>query len=187
MQMNSMTHPLIGCPRHPLESWAVGLHSVLCWQCVHIILGTHIHSVSKFIIFQSLKIMLLCGFHWHSRYSIWISTFVLLHCVWFKGSSCGQQLPSVVRCHYHWLISSFINSTTHVHAYFCIFLLVLWCVTSTSEMALIGSVNHGFGTDAYLHYTLNDIMLQMTQVFIFTFVVQWRLVLLWKCWAFCEF
>ena len=30
-----------------------------------------------------MKIMLLCGFHWHSRYSIWISTFILLHCVWF--------------------------------------------------------------------------------------------------------
>ena len=52
-------------------------------------------------------------------------------------------------------------------------------MTSTSEMALIGSGNHGYGTDAYLHYTLNDIMLQMTQVFIFTFVVQWRLILLW--------
>ena len=36
-------------------------------------------------------------------------------------------------------------------------------------MALIGSVNHGYGTDEWLHYTLNDIMLQMTQVFIFTF------------------
>ena len=133
---------------------------------------------------QSLKIMLLCGFHWYSRYSIWISTFVLLHCMWFTWSSCGQQLPSVVRCHDNWLISSFINSTTHVHAYSCIFLLVLWNVTSTSEMTLIGSANDGYGTDACLHYTLN--MLQMTQVFIFTFVVQWRLVLLWKCWAFCE-
>ena len=143
-----------------------------------------IYNVSMII--QSLKIMLLCGFHWHSRYSIWISTFVLLHCMWFTGSSCGQQLPSVVRYHDNWLISSFINSTTHVHAYFCISLLVLWYVTSTREMALIGSVNHGYGTDECLHYTLNDIMLQMTQVFIFTFVVQWRLVLLWKCWAFCE-
>ena len=36
---------------------------------------------------------------------------------------------------------------------------------STSEMALIDSVNHGYGTDACLHYTLNDIMLQMTQVY----------------------
>ena len=32
-------------------------------------------------------------------------------------------------------------------------------------MALIDSVNHGYGTDACLHYTLNDIMLQMTQVY----------------------
>ena len=36
-------------------------------------------------------------------------------------------------------------------------------------MALISSVNPGHGTDACLHYTLNDIMLQMTQVFIFTY------------------
>ena len=106
--------------------------------------------------------------------------------MWFTGSSCGQQLPSVVICHDYWLISPFISSTTHVHAYFCIFLLVLWNVTSTSEMALIGSVNLGHGTDACLHYTLNDIMLQMTQVFICTFVVQWRPVLLWKWWAFCK-
>ena len=138
-----------------------------------------IYNISMII--QSLKIMLLCGFHWHSMYSIWISTFVLLHTVWITGSSCGQQLPSVVICHDNWLISSFINSTAHVHAYFYIFLLVLWNVTSTFEMALIGSVNSGYGTDACLHYTLNDIMLQMTQVFIFTFVVQLRLVLLWKC------
>ena len=44
-------------------------------------------------------------------------------------------------------------------------------------MALIDSDNHGYGTDVCLHYTLNDIMLQHTQVYIFTFVVQWRLVL----------
>ena len=73
------------------------------------------------MVIQSLKIMLLCGLHWHSRYSIWISTFVLLHCVWFTGSSCGQQLPSVVISHDNWLISSFINSAAHVHAYFYIF------------------------------------------------------------------
>ena len=72
-------------------------------------------------------------------------------------------ITSVVICHDHWLISTFISSTTHVHADFCIFLLVYWCVTSTSEMALISSVNPGHGTDACLHYTLNDIMLQMTQ------------------------
>ena len=138
------------------------------------------------MIIQSLKIILLCGFHWHSRYSILISTFVLLHCMWFTGSSCGKQLPSVVKCHDNWLISPLINSTTHVHAYLCIFLLVWDMWQSTREMALIDSANPSYGIDTCLHYTLNDIMIQMTQVFIFTFVVQWRLVLLWKCWAFCE-
>ena len=175
-----------------MSPWVLGSGPSFCTvlaMCAHhfrcpYTLCVKIYNISMII--QSLKIMLLCGFHRHSRYSIWISTFVLLHCVWFTGSSSGQQLPRVVICHDLWLISSFINSTTHVHAYFYIFLLVLWHVTSTSEMALIGSVNHGYGTDTCLHYTLNDIMPQMTQVFIFTFVVQWRLVLLWKCWAFCE-
>ena len=120
----------------------------------------------------------------------------LFYCitVWFTGSSCGQLVTKCVQvslvCSWvnrTWYTVTFINSTTHVHAYFYIFLLVLWNVTSTSEMALFGSVNLGHGTDTCLHYTLNDIMLQMTQVFIFTFVVQWRLVLLWKCWAFYEF
>ena len=125
MQMNSITHPLIGCPRCFLDSGpsfctvlAMYAHDFRCPYT----LCVKIYSISKII--QSLKIMLLCGFHWHSRYSIWISTFVLLHCVWFTGSSCGQQLPSVVKCHDNSLISTFISSTTHIHAYFCIFLLV---------------------------------------------------------------
>ena len=32
--------------------------------------------------------MLLCDFHWHSRYSIWISTFVLIDSVCFKAIVC---------------------------------------------------------------------------------------------------
>ena len=91
-----------------------------------------------------------------------------------------------VKWTWNWFTVSFMNSTVHVYAYFYIFLLLLWHVTSISEMVLFGSVNLGHGTDACLHYTLNDFMLQMTQVFIFTFVVQWRLVLLWKSWAFCK-
>ena len=34
-------------------------------------------------------------------------------------------------------------------------------------MVLIDSVNHGYGTDACIHYTWNDVVLQMTQVYIF--------------------
>ena len=43
-------------------------------------------------------------------------------------------------------------------------------MTSTSEMALIGSVNPGHGTAACLHYTWNDICVQMTQVYHFTVI-----------------
>ena len=39
-------------------------------------------------------------------------------------------------------------------------------MTSTSEMALIDSDNHGYGTDAWLHYMVNDIIPQKTQVYI---------------------
>ena len=49
-------------------------------------------------------------------------------------------------------------------------MLILLYVTSTSEMALIGSVNPGHGTDACLHHTWNDICVQMTQIYHFTIV-----------------
>ena len=39
-----------------------------------------------------MKKMLLCGFHWHSRYSIWISTFVLMHTV------LAQGVPLALKC-----------------------------------------------------------------------------------------
>ena len=42
--------------------------------------------------------MLLCGFHWHSRYSIWISTFVLLDSVCFRAIVCGSQEDPLVHC-----------------------------------------------------------------------------------------
>ena len=135
----------LAVPGTPLSPGQWDIHSVtVLAMCVHhfrcpYTLCVKIYNISMII--QSLKIMLLCGFHWHSRYSIWISTFVLFHCMWFTGSSCAQQLSSMVRCHDNWLISSFIDSTAHIHAYFCHILLVLWHVTSTSEMALIGSVN----------------------------------------------
>ena len=50
-----------------------------------------IYNISMII--QSLKIILLCGFHWHSRYSIWISTFVLLCAVWFTGVPVANSYP----------------------------------------------------------------------------------------------
>ena len=37
------------------------------------------------------RIMPICGFHWHFSYSIWISTFILLHTVYFKAIVCGSQ------------------------------------------------------------------------------------------------
>ena len=60
--------------------------------------------------------MLLCGFHWHSRYSIWISTFVLFDSVCFKAIVCElrdllwlqniQNVPDKLICHDNWSIAS---------------------------------------------------------------------------------
>ena len=61
------------------------------------------------------KIMLLCGFHWHSRYSIWISTFALLHCVWFSGSSCVHKLLYLILWHDKWFIASRLAWMPNVH------------------------------------------------------------------------
>ena len=62
---------------------------------------------------------------------------------------------------------NFPSTVQHTFAYFHV---ILWYVTSTSEMALICSVNPGHGTAACLHYTWNDICVQMTQVYHFTVV-----------------
>ena len=61
-----------------------------------------------------LRIMPVCGFHWHSRYSIWIPTFVLLHSVWFPGSSCVHKLLYLILCHDNWFIASRLACMPHV-------------------------------------------------------------------------
>ena len=82
---------------------------------------------------------------------------------------CGLQGVPVANNYPVWSYVMIINWYHHLltvqHMFMLIsayLSLVLCHVTSTSEMALIGSVNLGHGTDACLHYTLNDIMLQMT-------------------------
>ena len=86
-------------------------------MCAHP-LGIHMHFMPKSIhlIKPALqRIMPICGFHWHSRYSIWISTFVLLHCVWFPGSSCGHKLLCLIICHDNWFIASGIAWMPNVY------------------------------------------------------------------------
>ena len=61
------------------------------------------------------KIMLLYGFYWHFRYSMWISTSVLLHTVWFPGSSCGYKLLHLIICHGNWFIASRLAWMPYVH------------------------------------------------------------------------
>ena len=98
MQMNSTQIFLIGCSQRPPCSWGLGHHSVLCWQCVHTSLGIHIHYVFKLVILQAMKIMLICGLHWHSRYSIVDFYIVLMHfrvvyrdLLWPTSTKCGQD------------------------------------------------------------------------------------------------
>ena len=86
--------------------WVLGSGPSFCTvlaMCVHhfrhpLTLCVKIYSISMII--QSLKIMLLCGFHLYSRHSIWISTFVLLHlCVVYREF----LWPIITRCgHMSW-------------------------------------------------------------------------------------
>ena len=100
--------------------WFLGSgHSVdsVLAMCAHP-LGIHMHFMPKSIylfIPAWLRIMPICGFHWHSRYSIWISTFILLHCVWFPGSSCVHKLLYLILCHDNWFIASKLVCMAHVH------------------------------------------------------------------------
>ena len=100
MLMNSITNPLIGCFQGPIALRGLDHHSVMCWQCVHIFLGIHIHSVFKFITFQcdTTHIMLICGLHWHSRYSIVDFYIYFMHChvvyrefLWLICNYCVQN------------------------------------------------------------------------------------------------
>ena len=86
---------------HPRSFWLDGLSRPLDSLVLDIQLtfsdplGVHMHFMPKSIYFFKpalLRIMPVCDFHWHSKYSIWISTFVLLHCVWFPGISCDHKL-----------------------------------------------------------------------------------------------
>ena len=103
-----------------IPPWFLGSgHSVdsVLAMCAHP-LGVHMHFMPKSIYFFKpalLRIMPVCGFHWHSRYSIWISTFVLLHCMWFPGSSSDHKLLYLIICHDNWFIASRLACMPHVH------------------------------------------------------------------------
>ena len=79
----------------PVPPWFLGIGSsfwyVLAMCAYHIkhpyALSVKIYSIS--ITFDKQKIMLLCGFYWHSRYSIWICTFIVIKFVWLAAVLCG--------------------------------------------------------------------------------------------------
>ena len=67
--------PLFLGPGHSVDSVLAMCAHPLMFICILC------QNLYHLFITASLKIMLLCGLHWHSRYSIWISTFVLSHTV----------------------------------------------------------------------------------------------------------
>ena len=74
-----------------------------------------------------------------------------------------------------WFIVSLISFKKHHHAPFHVILLFLSHIPCTSELALIGWLNHGYDTNAHPYYIYRMIfVLQRTQVCIFISVVQWR-------------
>ena len=109
---------LIGCPIVP--PWFCGSgHSVdsasnVCTPFRHsYAFHAKIYNICSYQ--YDRKIMLLCGFHWNSRYSIWISIFVLLHCVWYPGSSCVHKLLYLILCYDNWFIASRLAWMPDIH------------------------------------------------------------------------
>ena len=107
MQMNSTQISLIGSSQRSSCSWGLGHYSVL-WltMCAHLFrhpytLCVQISNISMWN--NSMKIMLICGLHWHYRYSIVDFYIVLLHfCVvyrdllWPTSTKCVQTLLKLV-------------------------------------------------------------------------------------------
>ena len=54
--MNSINKLSDWLPIIPLDSWALGLPLMMCWQCVHTILGIHMYTELKFNIFEYFNI-----------------------------------------------------------------------------------------------------------------------------------
>ena len=97
-------------------------------MCAHLFrcpytLYVQIYNISMWC--NWMKIMLICGLHWHSRYSIVDFYIVLMHfrvvyrdLLWPTSTKCDQDSFILYNCWCNWFISSLCSSITHVHAYF---------------------------------------------------------------------
>ena len=104
MLMNSITNPLTGCSQHPSCSWGLGHHSTMCWQYVHTISDTYIHSVSKFIICCNISITKDNANMWsalafqvqYSGFLIFLMHFCVVYrdFLWPTSTKCGQNITS---------------------------------------------------------------------------------------------
>ena len=123
---------LIGWPIVP--PWFLGSgHSVdsVLAMCAHP-LGNHMHFMPKSMYFINpalQRIMPTCGFHWHSRYSIWISTFVLLHCMWIPREFLWPQ--TVIFNNISWkLVYCIKNSLNAKCSLYLLINFIFLCISS---------------------------------------------------------
>ena len=154
--------------------WVLGSGHSFCTvltMCAHhfrcpYALCVQIYNTS--VSYYTLKIMLLCGFHWHSRCSIWDFYIYFMH---FQVVYREFLYPISTKCdQIQWeMVDSNINQQYSTCS--CLFLHIF----TSFVMCDIHHWNgfdwirqSGYGTDVCLHYTLNDIMLQNT---FFTFLL----------------
>ena len=103
MQMNSCQFTPDFSDWMPYQTPLIPWFWTFSWLCASNVCTPFRHSYAFYAKIYNIcsyqyhrKIILLCSFHWHS---IWISTFVLLHCVWFQGTSCVHKLLYLILCH----------------------------------------------------------------------------------------
>ena len=82
---------------------------------------------------------------------------VLWLTVWDMGSSCGQMYHYELTSYLCWFIVSLISCIKLFCAPFHVFLLFLWHIPCTSELVLIGWVNHGYGTNVHPYHIWNAV------------------------------
>ena len=101
------------------------------------------------------SLLLSFGFHWYCRYSSLYSALLYLvspvifiiiwQIMWFTRSSCSQEYQMNLCLTNSWVFLSLFSSVTQIHAYFNVMLLVISCLTFSSEIALTRSANSTCG------------------------------------------
>ena len=148
------TNSLIRWSRCP--PWVLGSGSIFCTvlpMCTYHFRHPYTFCVKIYNILTSyytLKIMLLCGFYWHSRYSIWDFHIYFMHfCMVYReflypiSTKCDQ-----ISCRLVYIITNSLQIKHSVHIRFIFAYLVISGILVNFQ---VSHVPNGFIFNGFLH------------------------------------